>query len=349
MKKTFVLSSILVLLLWSGIIQAAETQKVEASSSSPNFSEFLKGLTQQMNQSVSSLAADLGFDYQERPIVGILVSDFYNTKGEEIEIGNQIALELRGALNRGNQFHVYGKDHPVSQSLKASLQADLPWSTLSQRNFQQILYKKFKLFPVDLIIIGQVSQESETRLKVTTKLIPFYKPISLVESERARTDIRTEHFFSSPLSSQEMEKGLSVIQIPTVAKGRLVILASLKPQISPKALSLNNINCWLDDKEISVVKEWEDFNKKKEYHDILGGFGAETLWFDDVVVEGPHSFFLSLAQSTAKNKFKNFSKPFFIKRGTSNYLLFSISLDATGEPDLKIRYILDPENRSTPF
>ena len=142
MKKTFVLASILVLLLWSGIIQAAETQKVEASSSSHNFSEFLKGLTQQMNQSVSSLAADLGFDYQERPIVGILVSDFYNTKGEEIEIGNQIALELRGALNRGNQFHVYGKDHPVSQSLKASLQADLPWSTLSQRNFQQILYKK---------------------------------------------------------------------------------------------------------------------------------------------------------------------------------------------------------------
>jgi hypothetical protein len=374
MKKIFVLSMILGLSLLGGMIQTGQAQKVETSSPSTHVSGLIEGFIQNLNQSVSFMAADLGFDYQKRPVVGILVSDFCNPAGEEIEIGNQIALELRADLNKGKQFHVYGKEHPVNQSLKASLTADMKWSTLSQRNFQQNLWKKFKPFPVDLIIMGQVSREPENRIKVTVNLIPFYKPISLVESESRRTDIRTEEFFSPTLSSQEMDKGLSVIQIPTVAKGRLVIVASMKtekgkyPGLGPlpsqgrtttkgtwdsseivsKALSLNEISGWLDDKELSVVKDWEDF-KKKEYHDILAGFGADTIWFDDMIPEGPHSIFFSLAQTPSKNKFKTFSKPFSIKGGTSNYLFFYIYSDQIGEPEVGIRHILDSENRSTPF
>lgn len=374
MKKIFVFPMILGLLMWGGMIQTGEAQKSETSSRSANVSELIKELIQNLNLSVSSLAADMGFDYNQRPVVGILVSDFYNPAGEEIEMGNQIALEMRAALNKGKQFHVYGKEHPVSQSLKASLTADIKWSTLSQRNFQQNLVKKFKPFPVDLIIMGQVSREPDNRLKVIVSLIPFYKPISQVESEGRRTDIRTEQFFSPSLSSQEMDKGLSVIQIPTIAKGRLVIVASMKmekgkypgpgtlsslnrtppksawdsPEIVPKALSLNDINCWLGDKEISVISDWEDF-KKKEYHNILGGFGADTIWFDDMVTEGPHSIFFSLTQTPSKNKFKTFSKTFSIKGGTSNYLFFSVYSDPRGEPEVRIRQILDPKNRSTPF
>jgi hypothetical protein len=230
MKKIFVLSIILGLLMLGGMSQTSQAQKGETPPQSTQFPEFLKGLIQNLNQSLSSWAAELGFDYQQRPVVGILVSDFCNPAGEEIEIGNQIALELRAALNKGKQFHVYGKEHPVSQSLKASSKADIKWSTLSQRNFQQNLWKKFKPFPVDLIILGQVNREPENRIKVTVNLIPFYKPISLVETESQRTDIRTEQFFSPALSPQEMDKGLSVIQIPTVPKGRLVVVASIKTE-----------------------------------------------------------------------------------------------------------------------
>jgi hypothetical protein len=372
MKKIIVLLMILGLLLLNGIIQTGYAQKVETPSQPTNFSEFIKGFIQNVTQSVSFLAADLGFDYRERPVVGILVSDFYNPAGEEIEIGNQIASELRAALNKGKQFHVYGKEHPVSQSLKAGLTADPKWNASSQRTFQQNLLKKFKPFPIDLIIDGQVSREPENRIKVTANLIPFYKPISLVESETGRTDILTEQFYSPALSLQEMDKALSVIQIPTVAKGRLVIVSLLKikkgkdpergtllsqdrtttksfgesSEIPIKPLSIMDIACWLDEKELSIVKDWEDF-KKKEYHDILSGFGADTIWFDDMIKEGPHSIFFSLAQDPSKNKFKTFSKSFSIKGGTSNYMFFSIDSDLLGEPE--VRYVIDPENRSIPF
>ena len=374
MKKIFVLSMILGFLMLNGMIQTGYAQKVEPPSQPTNFSGLIKGFIQDLNQSVSSLAADLGFDYQQRSVIGILVSDFCNPVGEEIEIGNQIASELRAALDQGNQFHVYGKEHPTSQSLKAGLSADPKWSTSAQRNFQQILFKKFYMFHVDLIITGQVSPEPGNRIKVTANLIPFYKPISLVESEKGRTDIRIEQFLSPVLSSEEMDKGLSVIQIPTVAKGRLVVVGLIKMEKDkysgrgtllppdrtttksfwdsfetvPRPLSWSDINCWLDDKELSVI-DLGDF-KKKEYHDILSGFGADTIWFDDMITEGPHSIFISLAQPPSKNRFKTFSKSFSIKGGTSNYLFFAIYSDPMGEPEVRVlRHILDPENKSTPF
>jgi hypothetical protein len=68
-----------------------------------------------------------------------------------------------------------------------------------------------------------------------------------------------------------------------------------------------------------------------------------------MITEGPHSIFFSLAQTSSKNRFNTFSKSFSIKGGTSNYLFFSIYSDPMGEPEVRIRHILDPENRPTPF
>ena len=192
-----------------------------------------------------------------------------------------------------------------------------------------------------------------------------------MESESSRTDIRTEQFLSPSLTSQEINKGLSVIQIPTVAQGRLVIVALIKGEkdkysgsvplssrgtkiyrdssgTSGKPLSSDDITCWLDDKELTIVRDWADF-KKKEYLDILSGFGADTIWCDTMVTEGPHLIFFSLAQTPTKNRFKTFSKSFSIKGGTSNYLFFSFHSDPVGEPDVRVQHILDINNRSLPF
>jgi hypothetical protein len=303
-----------------------------------------------------------------------VVTDFINPAGGEIELGNTIGAELRAVLQKGNQFHVYGKEHPVSQSLKSSLTADPQWSASSQRGFQQNLLKKFKPFPVDLIITGQVSQEAGNRLKVEASLIPFYKPISLVESESGRTDIQREQFLSPALSSQEIDKGLSVIQIQQVAKGRVVILSSMKIKKSKypgpenivlqgravgkgqldfyentgKNVSLKDLNFWLDDREITVNKDWEDF-RKKEYHNLLAGFEADTIWFDDMIQEGKHVILFSLAQNHTKKGYKTFSEFFSIKGGTTNYLFFFIFSDSFGEPQVRIHHVVDQKNSPLPF
>ncbi len=376
MKKIIIFSISFGFLVLGMMVRSGYAQKSEAPAQPASLSDSTRGFIQKVCDSVSAEAAQLGFDYDQRPVVGILVSDFTNPAGEEIDLGNQIALQLRGTLNKGRQFHVYGSEHPVSQSLKTSIADDPKWSISSQRQrtFQQNLLRNFKSFPVDLIITGQVSPESENRLKVIVNLIPIYRPITLVESESGRTDIRSEQFLSPALSTQELDKGLAVLRIPKVEKGRLVIIALMKiikskypgheilsskdrtatkiiwdtEELTKKALSLKDITCWLDDKQLSVIKDWEDF-KKKEYYNILSGFGADTFWFDDTIKAGPHSIFFSLTQSASNDRFKTISKPFFIKSGTTNYLFFSIHSDSQGELEVRIRHILDPENRSLPF
>jgi hypothetical protein len=373
-KKIIVFSISFSFLVFGIMVQSGYGQRSEASTQPASLSDSTKGFIKIICDSISSEAAQIGFDYDQRPVVGILVSDFYNSAGEEIDLGNQIALELRATLNSGKQFHVYGKEHPVSQSLKTSLTSDPPWRVSSQRKFQQNLLNKFAPFPVDLIITGLVSPESGNRLKVTVNLIPFYKPITLVESESRRTDILRKQFFSPDLSTQEIDKGLAVIKISKVEKGRLIVVSLMKimkskypgreilsskdraatkikwdtDEVTEKPLSLKDINCWLDDKELSVIKDWDDI-KKKEYYNILSGFGADTIWFEDHVIAGPHSIFFSIPLGPSSKQFKTISKPFSIKSGTTNYLFFSIHSVATGELEVRVRHILDPENRSLPF
>jgi hypothetical protein len=332
---------------------------------------------QDLIQSVSFQAADKAFDYTYRPVMGVLVADFSNTSGEEIVLGNEMAAELRAALNRGKQFQVYGKEHPISQELKTILAHDPQWGGASQRKFQQVLLNKFKPYPVDLIITGQVSRETAAegdKLKSVVYLSPFFKPITLVEGETGKTDIRKEQFISPNLPPQMIDQALSVIKVPVVQKGRLVIVSLLsldtgkEPVFEMKASqdkiptkiaarssekpwrlsSLKDVTCWLDDKELTALQEWQ-VDKKQLYYNILSGLGADTIWFDDSVPDGPHSIFFSLAQDPSKNRHKTFSKSFSIKGGQSNYLFFSLQSDSFGEPVIDVQHIVDPENLPLPF
>ncbi len=136
MKKFFVSSLIFGFLVLLGFIQTGYCQQAQDLFTPSNPGDIKNRFIKNLVQSVSYQAADIAFDYTRRPVIGILVADFSNTSGEEIVLGNEIAAELRATLNKEKQFHVYGKEHPVSQSLKMTLAKDPQWSGASQRKFQ---------------------------------------------------------------------------------------------------------------------------------------------------------------------------------------------------------------------
>lgn len=377
MKKIFVASLVFGFLVFWGFVQSGYCQQTQDLVTPSNPGDLKNRFIQNLVQSVSYQAADIAFDYTRRPVIGILVADFSNISGEEIVLGNEIAAELRAALNKEKQFHVYGKEHPVSQSLKMTLAKDPQWSGASQRKFQHTLQNNFKPFPVDLIITGQVSKETAgvgDKLKSVVYLSPFIEPITLVEGETGKTDLRKEQFVSPNLPPQVIVQALSVIKAKVVPKGRLVIVSLLnldkgkEPALqfkasidkTPKKISalsfekpwrlnsLKDMTCWLDDKELTGLQTWQE-DKKKSYYNILSGLEADTIWFDDSVPDGAHSFFIGLVQESSKNRYKTFSKSFSIKGGQSNYIFFSLYSDSFGDPVLHVQHIVDPENRAIPF
>jgi hypothetical protein len=377
MKKILVSSLVFSFLMLWGSSQPGYGQQIQDLSQPVNSGEVKNRFIQDLIQSVSCQAADMGFDYTQRPVIGVLVADFSNTSGEEIVLGNEIAAELRAALNKGKQFQVYGKEHPISQELKTVLANDPKWSGTSQRKFQQGLLKKFKSYPVDLIITGQINKETAEkgeRLNIVVYLSPFIESITLVEGETGKTDFRKELFVSPILPPQAIDRALTVIKVQVVPKGRLVLVSLLNLDKGKESVleykasqdttsqkiaalsfekpwrlsSLKEVTCWLDDKELTAIQNWQG-DKKQLYYNILSGFGADTIWFDDSVPDGAHSIFFSLAQDPSKNRYKTFSKSFSIKGGQSNYLFFSFQSDSFGEPVLQVQHIIDPENLTLPF
>ncbi|MBA4393109.1 MAG: hypothetical protein C0407_06110, partial [Desulfobacca sp.] len=292
MKKFFISIFVIGFIMVGSSIQAGHCQQVQDLLPSTKHGDLLSGFIQNMIQSISYRAADMAYDYTKRPVMGVLVADFFTTSGEEIVLGNDIAAELRATLNKGKQFHVYGKEHPVSQSLKTVLAKDPQWSGASQRKFQQDLLNNLRPFPVDLIITGQVSKEMTggDKLKIVIQLTPFIDPITLVESETGKTEFRREHFISSPLPPDVIGQALLVIKTPVVPKGRLMIVSFLNMDKGKEALfdatipqdkakkklgavlfektwkisSLKDINCWLDDKGLTTSQDWPE-DKKKTY------------------------------------------------------------------------------------
>jgi len=347
--------------------QQGSAQQKETGAQALRASGAIQELIRSLSLVVSQKAAAMAFDYRDRPVIGVVVADFVGPAGEEVELGHLIGYELRAFLSRSNPFHVYGKDHPVSQSLKADLAADPKWSAASQRAFQQNLWRKFKPFPVDVIIIGRVGPEAGNRIKVEADLIPFYNPITLVESESGRVGVVQERIVSSPLSPEEVGRALAAIQTPTKPKGRLVVLSSMKIkrykypitagtgnpgtgllEDAGQYLPLADFNCWLNERELTVIKDWKDL-KRKDYYNLLSGFEADTFWFDDWVEEGRHLLFFSLAENLSKKKYRTFSETFTVKGGTTNYIYFFLLTDPSGEPQIRIRQVVDPENRPLPF
>jgi len=364
------------LIVW-GFLVVGYGQEIRSVAPAIQTNKTLNGFIQKVVQAVSYRAADLGYDYTQRPVIGVLAADFSSPAGEEIELGNEIGAALRAALNKGKQFHVYGKDHPVSQNLKTVLQTDPQWSGATQRRFQQRLGEYFKPFPVDLIITGQVSKETAGEgefIKCQVQLSPFMETITAVEGESGRTNLRTEEFVSPILSKEFLKQPFAPLKAQVVPKGRLVVLALLKsekgrsglsdsraaedrtvlkrgglfPDNSWKLGSLKEILCWLDDTQLASQQNWPE-DKKKNYYNLLSGLNADTIWFDEMVVEGRHSFFVSLAKGPLKNQYKTFSTALAVKGGQSHYVYFTLQADAYGEPQIQIELITDSENRPLPF
>ena len=104
----------------------------------------------------------------------------------------------------------------------------------------------------------------------------------------------------------------------------------------------------MDDKEIKPLSDWAE-SKKKDYIEILSGFRAERIWYDQPVEEGSHSVFFSILTNPSKNQYKTFKQRFSVKSGTSNYLYLTVSQDGKGGAEIQVRHIIDPENRRVPF
>lgn len=377
MKKNLISILFLIVVLLGGALQNSFGQQGERLLKSAKPGDSKQTFIQNLIQSISSQAANLAFDYHFRPVIGVLVADFTDPSGQEIVLGNEIASGLRATLHKGQQFHVYGREHPICQSLRLEIAKDPQWTSASQRVYKKTLIQEFPGSPVDLIITGQLMKTSETgdQLKIEVSLIPFHKSITRVEGETGRSDILKQQFLSPVLPPQEIISALTVIKSPIIPKGRLIVVSLINPErikelsleskpprrtpsapkdsvvlteASWKIGSLREIACWVDDKECSTIQDWQD-SKKKEYINIVSGLGADTIWFDEWIPEGTHSFFLSLARDASKNRYKTFLNTFAIKGGTSNYLFFFFQKDPLGDPKLQIQYITDPQSRSWAF
>jgi hypothetical protein len=353
-------------------IAQVEGNTLEAPSGPVSFTWMQTELIPQMMQSISTTAVNTAYDYSQRPVIGIIISDFRDDQGREIAIGREIAACLRAALNKENQFYVYGSRHPVHQSLESVMALDPSFKPVWQKRFQEYLSKNFSNVQIDLILTGMVAKETENHLKITAHLVPLFKKIRLIETEFEKRNSTQAVFISPSLSPSDMDKAFRVYP-----KGRLVILAHLEPkfeqtdpvqgtaQAKPTKIkktgagalqsrwefkSPNDLNIWLDEgiKKLSLIpiKGWPDW-KEKEYEDLFSGFEADTLWFDEPLEEGPHSLFFSL--SPVKDQYKTFFRTIDIKAGVTHYLFFQTGSPLPGNPELVFKFIIDPKRRPLPF
>jgi hypothetical protein len=198
--------------------------------------------------------------------------------------------------------------------------------------------------------------------------------ITSVEGESGRKDLVLQKFVSPVFPGEVLAQHFSPRKVSDVPKGRLVILSLIRvdrgraggpesrvvedssikkgggllAEKSWRIASLKEISCWLDGQPLASLQSWPE-DKKKNYYNFLSGVNADTIWFDDLVAEGPHSFFVSLVKGSMKNQYQTFSKTLAIKGGQSSYLYFNLLTDAYGEPQLHLEQIVDPENRPLPF
>lgn len=348
-------------------------QGAEISTDASAFKELQKLLMPGMVQSISAMAVDMAYDYSQKPVISVMVADFRDQQGREIVIGRDMAAWLRAGLNKEKQFHVYGNRHPLSRSLESVMNLDPSFKPVWQRRLQEYLVGKHNSVLPDLIITGTVSREGEHHLKVKVTFLPFYRKIRMVETESSEEGLPLKEFLSPSLSAEALVRIMTVIP-----KGRLIVLARLNPKFeqtdpfketssltkdtvslkqrtgkikSPWELkSPDYLSCWLDGGErkqpLLQIKDWPPW-QERVYQDLFSGFGTDTLWFDDTLEEGPHTFFFSL--SPAKDRFKTFSRTIQIKAGVNYYLVFSIGSDAMGEPDMHFQLVVDPERTPLPF
>ena len=326
---------------------------------------------QDVFQKVSKQAADLGFDYYQRPVVRMVIFDFQDATGKEIRFGRALAdfLRLKGGQER--QFFIYGAEDPVGITIQSYLQKDPQVKTGVQRALQDS--PTFSRSPVDILITGQILKQEDSRLTVRVDLIPLFKRISAVEGELNRLNYTSLTFLSPQLTAEEMQQALTVLEKPKRKLSRLIILSHLELAGSKgrereenfltgsfpakgkdffqkefwKLHSVNDLALWLDEKEIKILKaeDWED-SRKRLYHDVLSGFKAGQIWFDKDLAPGDHSLVVSLSLN---GRYKTFTRSFQVREDTTYYLYFSVITNERKEAALQVRYIADASNTLLPF
>jgi hypothetical protein len=379
MKKSTV---ILFCLIFIGIgltppIGAADLEGVPSSAAFQSLEPFFRHILHEVAEQASALV----YDYDQRPVIGTIVADFHDPAGQSLRVGQHLAAYMREGLNRERQFYVYGRDQ-IQRSLGHFIQTQQelkPFMTTQLQEVAPIVFKK----PIHLIITGEIARTPEQQLQVAVSLIPFYRRLNPVEMEAEKINFPRRIFTSSPLSSQELEEALTGVRKPltsdqprTPGYGRLIILSSyqleksreqerryLKTLEATAASSLpgsfaglkqvdlgdpEDLNCWLDRQELYIFEDRKMNNQKGFYHNILGGFEAQQVWFDGQLPVGPHQLAFSVFPENALFK-KAVSYPFTLNPEMTTYLVVTVRSHPKSDPEVTIRTVVDPENKPYPF
>ena len=327
----------------------------------------LEPFYQEVLRQVAERSADLVYDYDTRPLIRTVVLDFHDPSGQEIAVGNELSAYLRAGLDRENQFYVYGREQ-IRRSLGHFFQVNRGMRPYTVSRLQELVPAIFKK-PIHLIVAGEIRKTEENQLQVNITLIPFYQQLKPVEMEAESlffpqlsflTPKQTDEEITLALAKPKSEKGSAA----NLNYGRLIVLsnyllekpreqerryigtleASRPTQEKGQEGILRQVNlgdpqdlvCWLDNQELFVFEEKQIGNLKDYYHNILGGFGAEQIWFDAEVKGGDHQLAFSVFPVNSLNK-KAVSYPFKLAAGTTTYLMVSVVSQPQKDPALSIQ------------
>ncbi len=372
------LVGLMVFIAWMGLTVPVKAVGLDIAGE-PKIFERQEAFLSPLYDTVVSRSAALIFDYYSRPVIGTVVFDFNDPSGKEVALGRLIAAYLRAGLNQEKQFFVFSREQ-IKKSLGLFIQSDgdLKPSSLKwlQENAPQLLNT-----PIHLLITGRIEKESESGIRVTVTLIPFYKLLNPVEVESGGGSYPHLVFTVTALSSSEMAAAFAPPAPSTLLstgrmqnQGRLLILSNLameritereskylrllnlsdRKEKSPEAKrqwelgSVEDLNCWLDGQELFIFKKTQLEAQKEFYHNILSGFNTGQVWFDGEIPEGEHRISFSLFPVNKLYK-KVLSHPFKLKKGVTTYLVIQVRSFLEAEPSLSIREVIDPQNRMNPF
>ncbi len=345
---------------------------------SPAFKD-LEPFYQDILGQVAEKSADLVYNYDTRPLIRTVIMDFLDPAGREIAVGNELSAYLRSALDRENQFYVYGREQ-IHRSLGHFFQVNREMKPYLVSRLQELVPVAFKK-PIHLIVAGEIRKTDENRLQVNVTLIPFYQQLNPVEIEAESLPFPQLSFLSSKLTDEEIKQALTK---PKGEKrlainpgyGRLIILSNYlleKPREQERRYlgtleatrpsnekeqgsTLRQLNLgdpqdligWLDKQELYIYEDRQIATFRDYYYNILSGFGADQIWFDAEVKGGDHQLAFSVFPVNTLNK-KAVSYPFKLTPGSTTYLVVTVVSQPQRDPDVSIKMVVDPDNRSYPF
>jgi hypothetical protein len=322
-------------------------------------------------QKVARQAAAQAYDYQKRPLIRTAIAPFHDASGKETALGKELRDYLGLRFSQEKQFALYGREEAVGLSLHSLMLKDPAFKTSAQRAFQES--QAFSRTPVDLVISGTTQRADDGRIRVEVHLIPLFERVGVLEGELNVVNYSSLQFLGPPQSPEAIQKALALLEKPKRKHGRLIVLSRLDlpdskgrmkegraPGDSPgagggsgpgelwKAGPLPEMACWLDEKEIKILRkeDWDD-SRKRLYRNILSGFQAGQIWADQDLPPGEHTLMVSLFP--VNGHYKTFRRSFQIEEAVTYYLVFSLDSDQRKEPVLQVRMVADAGNSEMPF